>query len=50
MWEHRVPKEPDLERDHLTRSTQALKALTGQQPVGTRSGHSQGLLRELGYI
>lgn len=50
MWEHRVPKEAGLERDHLTRSTQALEALTGVRPVGTRSGHSHGLLRELGYL
>lgn len=50
MWEHRVPKEPELERDHLTRATAALQALTGARPVGTRSGHSHGLLRELGYI
>lgn len=50
MWEHRVPKEPELERDHLTRSTDALEKLAGQRGVGTRSGHSHGLLRELGYI
>jgi peptidoglycan/xylan/chitin deacetylase (PgdA/CDA1 family) len=50
MWEHRVPKEPELERDHLTRSTEALEKLTGKRGVGTRSGHSHGLLRELGYI
>ncbi len=50
MWEHRVPKEPELERDHLTRATTALEALTGIRPVGTRSGHSHGLLRELGYL
>jgi peptidoglycan/xylan/chitin deacetylase (PgdA/CDA1 family) len=50
MWEHRVPKEPELERDHLTRSTEALEKLAGKRGVGTRSGHSHGLLRELGYI
>src|SRR3712207_6900692 len=37
MWEHRVPKEPALERDHLERTTGALEALTGIRPVGTRS-------------
>jgi peptidoglycan/xylan/chitin deacetylase (PgdA/CDA1 family) len=50
MWEHRVPKEPELERDHIERSTAALRALTGRQPAGTRSHHSHGLLREHGYI
>lgn len=50
MWEHRVPKEAELERDHLQRSTAALAALTGRRPVGTRSHHSHGLLRELGYL
>lgn len=50
MWEHRVPKEPELERDHLTRATHALEKLTGIRPAGTRSWHSHGLLRELGYI
>lgn len=50
MWEHRVPKEPDLERDHLERATAALEATTGIRPAGTRSGHSHALLRQLGYI
>ncbi|HEV7264637.1 MAG TPA: polysaccharide deacetylase family protein [Falsiroseomonas sp.] len=50
MWEHRVPKEAELERDHLQRSTAALEALTGHRPAGTRSYHSHGLLRELGYL
>ena len=50
MWEHRVPKEPDLERDHLQRSTAALEALAGRRPVGTRSHHSHGLLRDFGYL
>ncbi len=50
MWEHCVPKEPDLERDHLQRSTDALEALAGQRPVGTRSHHSHGLLRDFGYL
>lgn len=50
MWEHRVPNEPEIERDHLTRATAALEAKTGQRPCGTRSGHSHRLLRELGYL
>jgi peptidoglycan/xylan/chitin deacetylase (PgdA/CDA1 family) len=50
MWEHRVPKEAELERDHLQRSTAALETLTGRRPAGTRSYHSHRLLRELGYL
>ncbi len=50
MWEHRVPKEPDLERDHLCKATSALETLTGRRPVGTRSTHSLGLLKDEGYI
>ncbi len=50
MWEHRVPKEPDLERDHLRKATSALETLTGRRPVGTRSTHSLGLLKDEGYI
>ena len=50
MWEHRVPDDPALERDHLTKATAALERLTGKRPVGTRSWHTQKLLLELGYI
>lgn len=50
MWEHRVPKEPDLERDHIAKSTQALTQLTGKRPVGSRSRHKLGPLIEAGYI
>lgn len=50
MWEHRVPSEPALERDHLHRTVAALKRLTGKRPVGTRSSHSLPLLREEGFI
>jgi len=50
MWEHRVPKEPELEYDHLVRSTQALERLTGRRPVGTRSHHTPAFLTQLGYI
>jgi peptidoglycan-N-acetylglucosamine deacetylase len=50
MWEHHVPKDPALERDHLTKATAALEKLTGRRPVGTRSWHTQKLLLELGYI
>jgi peptidoglycan/xylan/chitin deacetylase (PgdA/CDA1 family) len=50
MWEHRVPKEPDLERDHLDKSTAALEKTVGRRPVGSRSRHSQALLANRGYI
>jgi len=50
MWDHRVPKERDLEYDHLVKSTQALERLTGRRPVGTRSHHTPALLKHLGYI
>jgi peptidoglycan/xylan/chitin deacetylase (PgdA/CDA1 family) len=50
MWEHHVPKDPDLERDHLLKTSAALEALTGKRPVGTRSNHSLPLLKEQGFI
>jgi peptidoglycan/xylan/chitin deacetylase (PgdA/CDA1 family) len=50
MWEHRVPKEPELERDHLRKTIAALERLTGKRPVGTRSNHSLPLLREEGFV
>lgn len=50
MWEHRVPKEPDLARNHLSLSTDALAAAAGARPVGTRSGYPNKLLKELGYL
>ena len=37
MWEHRVPPEPALQRDHLRRTTEGLEAITGQRPVGQRA-------------
>ncbi len=50
MWEHRVPKEPEQERDHLLKTAAALEGLTGKRPVGTRSDHSLKLLKEHGFI
>src|SRR5262245_13210342 len=50
MWEHRVPKEPELAEDHLRRSTEALERISGKRPVGTRSGQPPALLRKYGYI
>jgi peptidoglycan-N-acetylglucosamine deacetylase len=50
MWEHRVPKEPELERDHLLKTATAIERLTGRRPVGTRSWHTQALLKAAGFI
>jgi peptidoglycan/xylan/chitin deacetylase (PgdA/CDA1 family) len=50
MWEHQVPKDPDLEREHLRRAKDAIEKLTGHRPVGTRSWHTRRLLLEEGYI
>ena len=50
MWEHRVPREPDVERDHLRRTAAALAKFSGRRPVGSRSHHTPTLLREEGYI
>src|SRR5262245_2643013 len=50
MWEHRVPKEPELARDHLVKTTAALKALSGRRPVGSRSHYPPSLLNAEGYL
>ncbi len=50
MWEHHVPKDPALERDHLTRALDALERVGGKRPVGSRSWHSHTLLTEMGLI
>jgi peptidoglycan-N-acetylglucosamine deacetylase len=50
MWEHRVPKEPELARDHLGKTAAALKALSGRQPVGSRSHYPYALLAAAGYL
>jgi len=39
-----------LEADHLGRAIAAIERLTGQRPVGTRSWHTQSLLRERGFL
>jgi len=49
-WEHRVPPELELEKDHLRKTTEALEKLCGKRPVGARSGHKISLLKEEGYI
>jgi len=50
MWEHRVPKEPELERDHLRKAKDAIEKLTGKRPMGSRSWHTRELLLEEGFI
>jgi peptidoglycan/xylan/chitin deacetylase (PgdA/CDA1 family) len=50
MWEHQVPKDPVLEREHLRRAKDAIEKLTGKRPVGTRSWHTRQLLLDEGYI
>ena len=50
MWEHRVPKEPELELDHLRKTAAALEKVGGRRPVGSRSHHTPTLLRSEGYI
>src|SRR5215472_11386934 len=49
MWEHRVPKDPALERDHLLKTVNALEAIAGRRPVGSRSEHTLGLLKQQGF-
>jgi peptidoglycan/xylan/chitin deacetylase (PgdA/CDA1 family) len=50
MWEHQVPKDPELERDHLRKAKDAIEKLTGKRPMGTRSWHTRELLLEEGFI
>jgi len=50
MWEHQVPKDPELERDHLRKAKDAIEKLTGKRPMGTRSWHTRELLIEEGFI
>ncbi|WP_422002639.1 polysaccharide deacetylase family protein [Reyranella sp.] len=50
MWEHQVPKDPALERDHLRKAKEAIERLAGRPPVGTRSWHSRELLLEEGFL
>lgn len=50
MWEHQVPKDLQLELDHLTKTGAALSSITGRKPVGTRSGHTHALLLREGFL
>ncbi len=50
MWDHRVPADPEAQRDHLRRTTEALTATTGHRPIGQRAhGWRFDVLAELGY-
>jgi peptidoglycan/xylan/chitin deacetylase (PgdA/CDA1 family) len=50
MWEHHVPRDRQLERDHLTRALDALERIAGRRPAGSRSWHSHDLMVEMGLI
>jgi hypothetical protein len=50
MWEHNVPKDPALERDHLLKTAAALETIAGRRPVGSRSEHTLGLLKQEGFL
>jgi peptidoglycan-N-acetylglucosamine deacetylase len=50
MWEHHVPRDMQLELDHLRKTGDALESITGKRPVGTRSSHSHSLLKQEGFI
>jgi len=50
MWEHHVPADPELAKDHLRKTSEALEKVSGKKPVGSRSGYKPSLLKEEGYI
>jgi peptidoglycan-N-acetylglucosamine deacetylase len=50
MWEHHVPKDAALERDHVRKTGDALEQIAGRRPLGTRSSHTLGLLHDEGFI
>ena len=50
MWEHQVPREADLEADHLQKTLQALSAIRGKPISGSRSGHTKSLLKQSGIV
>jgi hypothetical protein len=45
-----VPREPELERDHLRKAKDAIEKLTSKRPIGARSWHTRELLLEEGFI
>ena len=50
MWEHRVPQEEELARDHLRKTAAALSQISGRSVVGSRSHYPAALLRQEGYL
>jgi peptidoglycan/xylan/chitin deacetylase (PgdA/CDA1 family) len=50
MWEHRVPREAALEADHLQKALTALSAIRGKPISGSRSGHTNSLLKQSGIV
>jgi len=50
MWEHRVPQDEELARDHLRKTAAALSAISGRAVVGSRSHYPASLLRQEGYL
>ncbi len=50
MWEHYVPADPMVQRDHMLRTRDALTELAGRPPVGTRSNYPDDLVLDMGYI
>jgi len=50
MWEHQVPRDREVEYDHIVKSANAIEATVGKRPVGTRSGHSKDFLIQEGFI
>ncbi len=50
MWEHHVPKDPAVEREHLRKTVCAIERTTGKRPVGSRSWHTEAAMLEQGFI
>jgi peptidoglycan/xylan/chitin deacetylase (PgdA/CDA1 family) len=50
MWEHHVPEDTGLAKDHLRKTTDALENMAGKKPVGSRSRYTPSLLKEEGYL
>jgi peptidoglycan/xylan/chitin deacetylase (PgdA/CDA1 family) len=50
MWEHRVPREPDVQRAHVVKSAEAIERTVGRRPVGTRSGYRKDFLIDEGFL
>lgn len=50
MWEHDVATDPVIEEAHLSRTLAALSEIAGEPVIGTRSSHTQALLRDKGVL